>query len=487
MKPASLVRAELGEINMSSLQKTQIAFRPVRRFLWLERLIALVVLLNFFLVLFDLSYIPWRDFYFEKTPQIVQRYDPIKGIEPHRETTRYLEQFQQLKYRIEQTGIQSPEVESSLAQMRQLSDELIEDNPFAIAQKTGHLEKIKNQVRDRVHITSAHQAFATFWSQAYLIQVGWEREFDFFTTNIQPLIETNYYRGINTQGKFIDRFWLIDLPFIAFFGLEILVRTFFISRQRPDLNWLEALLRRWYDLFLLLPFWRWLRVIPVTIRLYQAELLNLEPFRKQIKYDFVTNFAEEMTEIVGVRLIDQMQDSIERGDAAEWLLRTGRYQPYVNINNTNEVQEIAARLLRLTIYQVIPKVQTDIESLLHYSIENAIKKTQMYQQIQHLPGMDNLPRQVSTKLATDISQSTYTTLTNLLEDPVVIEKSSHLIQNFSIALETEVKKQHNLQALKSLFVDLLEEVKINYVKDIAQGGVERSWEEAARLRRIVRQ
>lgn len=472
---------------MSSLQKTQIAFRPVRRFLWLERLIALVVLLNFFLVLFDLSYIPWRDFYFEKVPQIVQQYDPIKGIEPHRETTRYLAQFQQIKQQIEQTGIQSPEVENLLAQMRQISDELIEDNPFAIAQKTGHLEKIKNQVRDRVHINSAHQAFDTFWSQAYLNRAGWERELDFFTTNLQPLIETNYYRGINIQGKLLDRFWLIDLPFIAFFGLEILIRTFIISRQRPDLNWLEALLRRWYDLFFLLPFWRWLRVIPVTIRLYQAELVNLEPVRKQIKYDFVTNFAEEMTEIVGVRLIDQMQDSIERGDAAEWLLRTGRYEPYININNTNEVQEIANRLLRLTIYQVIPKVQTDIESLLHYSIENAIKKTQMYQQIQHLPGMETLPRQVSSKLANDISQSTYTTLTNLLEDPVVIEKSSHLIQNFSIALETEVKKQHNLQALKSLFVDLLEEVKINYVKDIAQGGVERSWEEANQLRRIIRQ
>ncbi|WP_219336045.1 hypothetical protein [Chroococcidiopsis thermalis] len=474
-------------MNMSSVQKTQIAFRPVRRFLWLERLVALVVLLNFFLVLFDLSYIPWRDFYFEKLPQIVQQYDPIKGIEPHRETTRYLAQFQQIKQEIEQTGIQSPEVENLLAQMRQLSNELIEDNPFAIAQKTGHLENIKNQVRDRVHINSAHQAFDTFWSQAYLNRAGWERELDFFTTNLQPLIETNYYRGINTQGKFIDRFWLIDLPFIAFFGLEILIRTFIISRQRPDLNWLEALLRRWYDLFLLLPFWRWLRVIPVTIQLYQAQLLNLEPVRKQIKYDFVTNFAEEMTEIVGVRLIDQMQDSIERGDAAEWLLRTGRYQPYININNTNEVQEIANRLLRMTIYQVIPKVQTEIESLLHYSIENAIKKTQMYQQIQHLPGMDTLPRQVSSKLANDISQSTYTTLTNLLEDPIVIEKSSHLIQNFSIALETEVKKQHNLQALKSLFVDLLEEVKINYVKDIAQGGVERSWEEANQLRRIIRQ
>jgi hypothetical protein len=472
---------------MASLQTTQPVFRPIRRFLWLERLIAIVVLLNFLLVLFDISYIPWRDFYFEKTPQIVHQYDPIKGIAPHRETVRYLAQFQQLKTQIEQTGLHSPEVEDLLAQMRQLSDELIEDNPFAIAQKTGHLEHIKNQVRDRVRVPSAHQAFDTFWSQDYLNQAGWERELGFFTTNLKPSIETNYYRGINTQGKFIDRFWLIDLPFVAFFSLEIIIRAFFTSRQRPDLNWLEALLRRWYDLFLLLPFWRWLRAIPVTIRLYQAELLNLEPLRKQIKYDFVTNFAEEMTEIVGVRLIDQMQDSIERGDAAEWLLRTGRYRPYVNINNTNEVQEIAARLLRLTIYQVIPKVQTDIESLLHYSIENAIKKTQMYQQIQHLPGMNNLPRQVSAKLANDISQSTYTTLINMLEDPVVIGKSSHLIQNFSTALETELKKQHNLQELKTLFVDLLEEVKINYVKDIAQGGVERSWEEANKLRRIIRQ
>jgi hypothetical protein len=471
---------------MSSLPKNPVPFRRVRRFLWLERLIAIVVLLNFCLILFDWSYVPWRDFYFEKKLPIVQLYDPIKGIEPHRETTRYIAKFYQLENQVKQTGIPSPEGEILLAQMQQLSDELIEDNPFAIAQKTGHLEKLKNQVRDRVRIPSAHQAFATFWSQTYLSQAGWEREFDFFQTHLQPLIETNYFRGIDTQGKFINRFWLIDLPFIALFSLDFLIRTFFISRQRPDLNWIEAMLRRWYDLFLLLPFWHWLRIIPLTIRLSQAELINIEPIRQQIKYDFVTNFAEEMTEIVGVRLIDQIQDSIARGDAAEWLLRTGRYRPYVNVNNTNELQEIASRLLHLTIYQVIPKVQPNIESLLHYSIENAIKKSQVYQQVQHLPGLDSLPTQISEKLANDISQSTYNTLTNMLEDPVIIEKLSDLIQNFSTALEIEIKKQHNLKEIKSLLVDLLEEVKINYVKDIAQGGVEKSWEEANQLRRIIR-
>lgn len=38
--------------------------------------------------------------------------------------------------------------------------------------------------------------------------------------------------------------------------------------------------------------------------LYQADLVNLEPVRAQINRD-VTNFAEELTEVVGVRIINQ--------------------------------------------------------------------------------------------------------------------------------------------------------------------------------------
>jgi len=56
-----------------------------------------------------------------------------------------------------------------------------------------------------------------------------------------------------------------------------------------------------------LPFWRWLRVIPVTIRLYQAGLLNLEPARKQLNYDFAVSFAEHIIEMIGVQVIDQLQ------------------------------------------------------------------------------------------------------------------------------------------------------------------------------------
>ncbi|WP_190806392.1 MULTISPECIES: hypothetical protein [Fischerella] len=60
-------------------------------------------------------------------------------------------------------------------------------------------------------------------------------------------------------------------------------------------------------------------MIPVTIRLYQADLLNLEPLRSQLNHDFAVNFGQEITEMVGIQLIDQMQDAIRQGELARWL------------------------------------------------------------------------------------------------------------------------------------------------------------------------
>ena len=57
-----------------------------QRNLWFERIMAITATVNLGLVLFNLSYVPWRDFYLRKLPQIIQIYDPIKGIEPHRDT-----------------------------------------------------------------------------------------------------------------------------------------------------------------------------------------------------------------------------------------------------------------------------------------------------------------------------------------------------------------------------------------------------------------
>lgn len=446
---------------------------------------AIIALVNFCLVLFDLSYIPWRDVYLQEVPSLTQLYDPIKGIQPHRETQRYLDTVDKLEAQVMQTDLQSPQVESLLEELRLLSNEMIEDNPFAVANKSGTLEKIKNQIRDRVQIKSSHQAFGYFWSQAHFAESGWQPEITFFDTQTRPLIQTNYYRDLGTSGKFTDRFWLIDLPFVAIFGLDFLVRTFYISRRRTQLNWLEVMLRRWYDLFLLLPIWRWLRAIPVTIRLYQAELLNLEPVRAQISRDFVANFAEDLTQIVGVRMITQMQEAIRRGDVARWLLYPGRRR-YFQVNETDEMTAIAARLLKVSVYDVLPQIQPDIEALVHHTLTSTLNQSPAYQRLHGLPGFD-LPAQLTEKLAKDLSQVAYDNLTFALADPVRAEMTARLVKNFRDALGRELQKQHNLQTIESLLTDMLEEIKINYVKGITAEGVEKVLEETEQLRQVARQ
>lgn len=435
------------------------------------------------LVFFDISYLYARDFYLQFIPSIVQEYDPIKGIKPHPATENYLQQVENLAAQVITSGLPSPQVENELAQLRLLSWQIIEDNPFAVADKSSSLEKIQDEMRQRTGINSARDAFATFWSQAYLEKAGWQQEINFWNTEITPLIQANYYRDINRYGKFIDYFWLIDLPFVGIFALNFLWRTFQTSRRNSHLNWLEAMLRRWYDIFLFIPFARWLRVIPVTIRLYQSELLNLDPFKAQLNRDFAIGFAQEITEMVGIQVIDQMQGSIQRGDVARWLFNPESRRPYIQINNQNEAQVIANRLVKVSIYDVLPQIQPDIEALIHHTIESTLNESSVFRQLQKFPGLNQLPTQLTEQLAANLTQSAYTTLVKALEDPVGAEITARLTKNFREILENELQKKHNLRELEQLLVDMLEEIKINYVKNIAEGGIEKTVEEVESLQR----
>jgi len=308
---------------------------------------ALVALGNLSLVLFDISYVSWRDFYFRQLPVLTQLYDPFKGIEPHRDTQKYLETLEELKIQVEQTGLPSPEVAAKLQEINNLSAKMIDEDPFRVASKSGTLEKIKDRMRDRAPNPqdSAKQSFQRFWSPDYLNQQGWQKEIQWFDAKIKPLIATNYYRSIGENGEFTDNFWQIDLPFIAIFAIEFLARTYSISRRHRSVTWRAAMLWRWYDIFLLLPFWRLLRVLPVTIRIHQAKMPDLQPIRTQISRGFVANFAQELTEVVVIQLINQMQQSITTGELTRQLFQSQK-QRYVDINNINEIEAIATHLCK---------------------------------------------------------------------------------------------------------------------------------------------
>jgi hypothetical protein len=456
-----------------------------RRSRWFDKLIAIVVLINISLVFFDISYIPWRDLYCEYVPKITTVYDPIKGIYPHPETQNYLDKVNQLEGEVLESSLQSSSSERLLTELQILSERLIEDNPFDVANKSGNLAKIKNEMRLHTKEKSARKAFTIFWSQSYLSETGWQKEISFFKIQIKPLIESNYYRDIDEYDNFLDYFWLIDLPFVIIFAIEILARSIYISSKQKSLTWLEALLRRWYDLLLLIPFWRWLRIIPFITRFYQANILNLEPFRRQLNYDFAVNFAQEITEMVGIQVINQIQDAIRNGKLLESLLNPEANKPYIQVNDIDEVKAIATRIVNVSIYNVIPQIQTDIEALIQHTMENTLSEYPIYKEVKNIPGLNNLPKQFTKNLAHNLSQIGYQNIVKTIEDPTTIEFTGRIITNFRSNLEKELRKQHNLKELENLMIDMLEEIKINYVKGIALSGLEQILDEANTIQKNI--
>jgi hypothetical protein len=460
---------------------------------WFERFMALVALGNFSLVLFDISYVPWRDFYFRQLPVITRVYDPFKGIQPHRDTEKYLNTLEELKIQVVQTGLPSPQVTAKLQEINNLTAKMIDEDPFRVASKSGTLEKIKDRMRDRIPNPqdSAKQSFQTFWSPEYLNKQGWQQEITWFDAKIKPLIATNYYRTIGENGEFTDNFWLLDLPFIAIFAIEFLARTYFISRRHRSVSWRSAMLWRWYDIFLILPFWRLLRVLPVTIRIHQAKMPDLQPIRTQISRGFVANFAQELTEVVVIGLINQMQQSVTTGELARQLFQSPK-QRYLDINNINEIEAIATHLVQITVYKVLPQLQPDLEALLRYNIELFLKQSPLYQGFQQVPGLGNLPAQLAEQLVAELSklatlgpQDAYEAFKIASEDPIGTKLSSQLVQHFGQALGAELQQQQTWKEIQLLLCDFLEEFKINYIQRLSEEDFEKILEQAKELQRIA--
>ncbi|MCJ8280739.1 MAG: hypothetical protein MJK14_12815 [Rivularia sp. ALOHA_DT_140] len=442
---------------------------------------ALTATANLLLVLFDLTYIEWRDFYLRSLPQVQKNYDPIKGIEPHRETENYLRTAEDFEKQINETGLKSAQTISKLEELRDLSVEMIENNPFAAASKSGTLEKIKNRMREHLDNESSKRAFSTFWSQEYLLKQGLDKELNFFNKKIKPLIATNYYRQIGENGEFIDKFWIIDLPFLILFALELLARSYYIKRRHPGFSWLNSVLWHWYDIFLVLPFWRWLRIIPVLFRLEKAQLLNLQTVRHQAQQGIVANFAEEITQIVVVRVINQTQSSIKRGDLTRWLQQSKTLQPYVDINNINEIEALAGIFVQTIIRQVLPKIQPELIALLQHNIDSAFSQSPIYRNFRNLPGIGQMQNQLSEQLATQISTNLYHALVAATEDPISAKLSGQLVKSFTDSLADEIQRKQVLAEIQSLLIDFLEEVKINYVQQLSEEDLEQILEQTRNL------
>jgi hypothetical protein len=446
-----------------------------RKILWYERLMAAIAVANLGLVGFDMTYVGLRDFWLRggvsvgpvsfqiPVPPIPQWYDPIKGIEPHRDTEQYLKSVQDLEASLFQSGLDSPKADEALKVLQDESSKMIDGNWFEVAGKGGSLEKIKNRMRDRLGVKSSRQSFEMFWSKDHLKNKGIESELKFFNQQIKPLLLTNYYRTTGENGLPTDNFWVLDTPFIALFGLEFLARTFYLTRRNRNLKWLDAMLWRWYDILLLIPLWQWLRVIPVTIRLDQAELIHLDRIRDQATQGFVTNISEELTEAVLVQAIDQLQSGISTGSLTKWAMNSLN-RPYQDINQRDEIREIITRILDVTVNQALPTVKPELEAVIRHAMEGVLEQSPIYKGFKSIPLMGTVPSQMNEQLISSVTSGAYDALSKALEDEEAAILISAFVKSFGSALVEALQEGDSLSELQALLTDLMEEVKVNYIK-----------------------
>ncbi|MFQ4134849.1 hypothetical protein PGN35_000860 [Nodosilinea sp. PGN35] len=451
----------------------------------LERVIAIIALINFGLVIFDLTYLNLRPVYRQYFAAVTHIYDPLKGIQAHPQTARYQAQVERLAGQLNQADLRSPEVTASLADLQTLSEPLVSEPAFAQPHGSYALATLQQLLQARTGQASTQEALTQFWSVSYLEQRGWQSELEFWDSQIQPFFRANYYRTVNRWGTPTDYFWLLDLPFVLIFAVDIGARIVATRRRHPALTWGEATLRRWYDLLLILPFWRAWRILPVVLRLYQVDVLNLDPVQAEAQRGVIVTVGADIAGISGIAIIEQLQDAIRQGELLNWI---ALIDPVVdssgNIVAEEEMTAIAHRLYQVGIDSILPQVQPDIEDLVQHSIAKTLEQMPGYPHIKHLPGLGQVSAQVQL-LSQSVAQNLYRSLASSLLDAEGTAITTRLQHHLREAIAAELSQHNTRHEIEDRLVSALDKFKYKYVKGLTESGGETLAEHTELLRRQI--
>ncbi len=146
-----------------------------------ERAIALIILLNVGLVLFDATYVKsryqhlwvdWKIFQWQHTPQ-----------------EDYVQLVEQLNQAIAQDGLGALSTAALLAQVQSQSLQLlVTDPPFRLWGRFSHLSQIQKVIIDETELEDLKAAIAHFWSLDFIQKIGWETHWTLFNLELRPLL-----------------------------------------------------------------------------------------------------------------------------------------------------------------------------------------------------------------------------------------------------------------------------------------------------------
>jgi hypothetical protein len=462
-----------------------------------DRFVAIWASVNLVWVAFDLTYVPLRTFWLQRNlypipsvplvvplgaiPDITPWVDPIKGIEPHSETQAYLKAFGQLDQALGPLpagSVLTPQQQSVLQRQARLSVALIETNPFLASEGSGTLEKIKTRLRQRSNQVSAVQASQQLLSAPWLGQHGWAQERQFWRDQVLPLVATNYARSIDGNGRPTDHFWRIDLiAFQSVFALDIVLRVIRLRRRLPGLGWRDALLRRWIDLPLLLPFWRWLRLLPVLERLQSSGLITIEPLRAVVSRAVVALLAVELFEVLALQLLDGAQGLIRSRQWPQRIRSLCSHQSVASSRDEQALLELVQIWAPLLLSQVLPRLGPELQGVLGYALRQSLERTVVPPPLRPLQPLLQMETGLSKQLAggmveslLELARSTGSSLGR--RDDIQLDLLQRVIDRFWEELAAALERGEGLARSQDLICALIDGLKGTYLSQISRSGIE---------------
>jgi hypothetical protein len=470
-----------------------------------DRFVAVWAAVNLLAVAVDLTYVPLRPFWLQRTvqplppmpwvvplpllPDITPWMDPIKGIEPHRETQGFIRAFEALDQAMGGHRAGAPltgRQRELLVHQVALSQQMVESDPFQATAGSGTLETIKNRLRQRAGTESSKQAAAVLLSQEWLQSHDWQGERQFWQRQVLPLVARNYWRSIDENGRLTDHFWRWDLLlFQSVFLVDILLRAARLRQKLPGLRWRDALLRRWIDLPLFLPFWRWLRLVPVSERLQNVGLINLEPLRAVISRGVVALLALELFEVLALQFMDGVQQQV-RSKRWPMRLRALRSHQTVMSQEEREVVELTRLWAPLLLARVVPRLAPELQGVLGHALHQSLSRTLVPAPLRQLQPLVQVEQGFSRQLAMgmvdsllDLSRGAGARLGQ--RDDEQLRLLQHCIDRFWEELALVLEDGPALERTQELVCAAIERLKRNYLSQVSRAGIQGLIEELDQL------
>jgi hypothetical protein len=343
-----------------------------------------IALVNVGLILFDLTYLPLRPLYRDWVPAVTRAYDPVLGISPHPLTTRVLDEVEDLD-RLLALDPESADLARRTASLREATRRVLAENPFGRSGQDRTLEVLRALLGQQTAIDLSRadgieRAVDAYWTSDPAVLAERIDEFD---ARLRPLFERNYFREIDLDGHPVNRFWMIDLPFLTLFLVEFGARWAAAIRRRRHAKWYFFPIFQWYDVLGLIPYtqfrvFRLFRIVSIYLRLRRSEVSRVGRDAISRAVAYVSNIvAEEISDAVALRILNETQDELRDGTGRRIVDETLR-------ERRGDIERVVVTSIRAAVAS--PALQQRVRELLRLNLENAVARTEAIRAVP-LPGV----------------------------------------------------------------------------------------------------